>query len=504
MAFNDFPSFNIDDIVGFNNNGPRDYDFGFGGYNLDLPNIAGPSQPDATTDVWGGLGDFGGPCWDLSNLEGPSQPYTGVEVWGDLNKYPDFPAPLSPNSAPTSLNPANEEAPGEGKSCQVLQSHRSKAYTSFTGYFSSFYQRTATSPFLEPAATPPQYSTHSPVLTLSWGGEPLPFPDQAQLTHLWRLDQPLPEESYATPTALAYHLYEQPQVVPNPDGLSSNLFTAAGSSSLSTVHTPPYYNPPCEERELVPRVYHPTCVFTSCDKVLHQLLQAGPYYPDMPSVDMVTVSGSTPQLVPFAYPVSQRVAPPEYPLPPPVASSSGPKRTGQHARGARRHNPIRATKKVDPANPPKKANPIKSTKKIDPRNDEEGWLRTLARFRGEFDALYSVQDGHPPGGLVPETAFAETNKFIKEDLKQSVSCSFYCVLAHHFTNSPTWQQPFQDTAAGKGERVRDLEDYLKRLVNVILPKPAPGEGRSKRDDEVVGILSRRKRFFPSLQSGLAN
>ena len=119
MAFTEFPTFNIEDIVGLNTNGPHD------AYNLSL-NIACPSQPDTTTDAWGGWTDFGVPCWDLSALGGPSQSYAGVEVWGDLNNYPDLPLPLgapeplSPNSAPTSLYPANGVVPGEGRSYQIL------------------------------------------------------------------------------------------------------------------------------------------------------------------------------------------------------------------------------------------------------------------------------------------------------------------------------------------------------------------------------------------------
>ena len=101
-------------------------------------------------------------------------------------------------------------------------------------------------------------------------------------------------------------------------------------------------------------------------------------------------------------------------------SSSGPKRTRQPAREARRYDPIKSAKK-----------------KADSRKD--GWDQALARFRAELDTLYSTYNKQPSGGLVPEMALAEVNKFVKEDLKRSVSDFFYCVIVHRFTNLSTWQ-----------------------------------------------------------------
>jgi len=63
--------------------------------------------------------------------------------------------------------------------------------------------------------------------------------------------------------------------------------------------------------------------------------------------------------------------------------------------------------------------PIKSAKKADSRSD--GWDQALARFRAELDTLYNTYNGQPSGGLVPEMALATINKFVKEDLKRSVS-----------------------------------------------------------------------------------
>ena len=45
-----------------------------------------------------------------------------------------------------------------------------------------------------------------------------------------------------------------------------------------------------------------------------------------------------------------------------------------------------------------------------------------------------------------------------------------------------------------------MEDYLKCLLSVLLPKPATGDGKSKENHDVITILSKRKLFFPSLQS----
>ena len=68
-----------------------------------------------------------------------------------------------------------------------------------------------------------------------------------------------------------------------------------------------------------------------------------------------------------------------------------------------------------------------------------GWNQTLVRFRAEFDTQHSVRNGQPSGGLVPAMALASSTKFVKEDLKRSVSGFFYCVLVHHFTNLSIWQ-----------------------------------------------------------------
>ena len=141
------------------------------------------------------------------------------------------------------------------------------------------------------------------------------------------------------------------------------------------------------------------------------------------------------------------------------------------------------------------------SKKADSEDDDSGkadWDRTLVRFRAELDTLYSVHNGQPSGGLVPEVALAKVNELVKEDIKRSVSGSFYCVLVHHFTNSSTWQQPLRDLKAVEGKRSRDFEDYLKGLLKAICrvePRAIPAEGESNEDDTMVAALSKRKGIF---------
>jgi hypothetical protein len=191
-----------------------------------------------------------------------------------------------------------------------------------------------------------------------------------------------------------------------------------------------------------------------------------------------------------------------------VASSSGPRRTRQPARDARRYDP---KKKVAPKKVHSRKVDLKKadSKKADPEDDDLGkadWDRTLVRFRAEFDTPYNVHSGQPSGGFVPEMALARVTKFIKDDFKRSVSGCFYCVLIHHFTNLSTWQQPLRDTRAGEGKRSRDFEDYLKGLLRAIRrvePSPTLAEGESDENDTMVAALSRRKCFF-SISSNVVN
>ena len=104
------------------------------------------------------------------------------------------------------------------------------------------------------------------------------------------------------------------------------------------------------------------------------------------------------------------------PLPAPIASSSGPQRTGKHTKGSRKHNPVKSTKDSD--------------------EGENGWDTILVQFQVKLHDI--VHNGQPPGGLSPETALAaKISKTAKEDLKRSVSRIFYCVLVHRLTDSAT-------------------------------------------------------------------
>jgi hypothetical protein len=183
--------------------------------------------------------------------------------------------------------------------------------------------------------------------------------------------------------------------------------------------------------------------------------------------------------------VLQGAVPPEIPLATPVASSSHSRRARRPATGGRRFDPIKFAEK-----------------KADLENE---WNQTLVRFQVHFDTLYNVQNGRPSGGLAPEKALAEMNKFVKDDLKRSVSNDFYCAFVHHFTNLSTRQQPLRDTKAGEGKRSRDSDDYLKGILGAIRPAKhlVPAKARSE-DSTMVATLSRRKRFFSSLRFDVTN
>lgn len=193
--------------------------------------------------------------------------------------------------------------------------------------------------------------------------------------------------------------------------------------------------------------------------------------------------GPSLSLASFTYVVSQGVAPPEITLPTPVASSSGPRRTRQLARGTERYNPTKPAKR-------------------NTGSKKDGWDRTLDRFRAEFNrTLPSIQDGQPSGGLIPEKALARIDELIKDDLKRSVSDFSHCALVHHFTNSSTWKQPLQGTKAGEGKRSRDVEDYLKGLLGAICRvglASIPTGGKSNEDNTTAMALSRRTYFLSSL------
>jgi hypothetical protein len=107
------------------------------------------------------------------------------------------------------------------------------------------------------------------------------------------------------------------------------------------------------------------------------------------------------------------------PLPAPVTSPPGPRRTRQSRR--RKYNPFKT---------------IKNKKGSNEGGDGSSWDLALAQFRAKLNDI--ARNGQPPGGLSPETTLvANITKSIKEDLERSVTRIFYCVLVHHFTDFAT-------------------------------------------------------------------
>lgn len=88
MSSSGFPEFDINDLNAFHNNNP------YGNHPI--------------------FDEFD---WNLLNDAGTSQPYTGADFQGDLNNYPAF---LTPTTAPTSLHPNHEMSFNEGKSSHIL------------------------------------------------------------------------------------------------------------------------------------------------------------------------------------------------------------------------------------------------------------------------------------------------------------------------------------------------------------------------------------------------
>lgn len=93
--------------------------------------------------------------------------------------------------------------------------------------------------------------------------------------------------------------------------------------------------------------------------------------------------------------------------------------------------------------------------------------------------VYKLQ---PSGRLPqPEVAYAEIDKFIREDLHQSVSSSFYRDCDHHLMNMPIWRQPLVVKELGT-KPSRDIEQYLTNVLGILYPV----RGGEKRD--IQGLL----------------
>ena len=94
------------------------------------------------------------------------------------------------------------------------------------------------------------------------------------------------------------------------------------------------------------------------------------------------------------------------------------------------------------------------------------WPTTYRRF---YAAMVKICLDKPTGEVPdPETAYAEINKFIKDDLHLSVSNFFYCGYNHRLINLFIWRQPL--IVKQLGERpCRDLEQYLTGILNELRP-----------------------------------
>ena len=104
-----------------------------------------------------------------SNVTGPSQPYTWVEVLGNPNSFPDL---NGPETAPTSLYPANRVSLDEASHVVHPKDHRSETHPPVAGHNILLYPDMAMPTFLpQPATIPPLpvYDPLSPIPTLSRG-----------------------------------------------------------------------------------------------------------------------------------------------------------------------------------------------------------------------------------------------------------------------------------------------------------------------------------------------
>ena len=167
--------------------------------------------------------------------------------------------------------------------------------------------------------------------------------------------------------------------------------------------------------------------------------------------------------------ISQGTSVPNSDLPALVAPSTGPQRS---VKGAKERG-----KKIEKGEGKRKRIPRAA---IPPGID---WPKTTRRFRAEMAKIFN------PTGEVPnpETAYASFNKFVKEDLKLSVSNLFYCDRDHHLTNLFIWCQPLVVKNSEK-RPYRDLEQYLIGVLNELCPRPS-GQERGVRY-----LLERGKRF----------
>jgi len=163
------------------------------------------------------------------------------------------------------------------------------------------------------------------------------------------------------------------------------------------------------------------------------------------------------------------------PSPTPVASSSGPQRTGKSAKGSRRYNPAKSTKKKDDDSE---------------GEHEDGWDATLVEFQAKLHDL--VYNGQPPGGLSPEVALAANiAKTVKEVLKRSVSRISCCILDHRFTDFAISATATPGHQGWRGKAHQECGGLPHRLAEGNRPSKAglhSGPKRIEREEHEVGRL----------------
>jgi len=213
-------------------------------------------------------------------------------------------------------------------------------------------------------------------------------------------------------TAPTYISHTLPQVVPNPGNLGSNFLTVVGSSTLPVVRPSSPYILSHEGCELIP-------LFTKSLPPVH-----GVAWSQIPNPSFLSTASSDPIIVSELGIIgivqlmrSQGVTSPRIPIPTPIVSSSGPQRTGKHAKGLRKYNPVK----------------LSNRRNYDEDEHEDGWDVALAQFQAKLHDI--VHSGQPTVGLSPEMALAaKTRIAMEEELKRSVSCIFYCVPVRRFTD----------------------------------------------------------------------
>ena len=100
-------------------------------------------------------------------------------------------------------------------------------------------------------------------------------------------------------------------------------------------------------------------------------------------------------------------------IPAPIVPSSGPQRSGKGAKGkGKATQKGKGRRKRDPTKPL-------------PTNIDKSWEETKERLFWKMSEMYYLQ---PPGGVInPETAFANTINYVKEDIHRSVSDLFTAI-----------------------------------------------------------------------------